>query len=94
MSQWKDQTSYSRNDPEPRVASTWEIEVRDLRIVVTRRIHEEGWHLVTYPDVVSCSFGRDMPIERAKPRALGLVESALRRMADDVKKIPTEDGST
>lgn len=93
MSQWEDQTSYSRSDPYPRVPSTWVIEVRGLRIVVTRRIHEKGWHLVTYPEIIKRSFGDDLPIGSVKARALGLVESTLLRMADDVKKIPNEDGT-
>lgn len=46
---WRDVTSYSRDTaPEDRKPRTWEFKTENLTVVVSRRIHREGWFLTCH----------------------------------------------
>ncbi len=47
MLEWKDASSYSRNDKE-RIPTVWELKVGGLRIVVHRIIHYPEWYVSCY----------------------------------------------
>lgn len=74
--EWVDKTSYSRGDKE-RVPRTWEIGAGDARLVVTRRIHEEGWFMVCHGLNMGPVEMGDIPLSLALVRAPKLMHERL-----------------
>ncbi len=70
---WKDTTSYSRNDIE-RIPKVFELKINNLRIVIHRIIHSEGWFLSVYHKLpIRDRFLGDIDIEDAKQEAIKII---------------------
>jgi hypothetical protein len=77
---WKDVTSYSRNDTARKTTST-EATAGDLRIVVHRWIHDPGkWFLTAHPVIDQRELKADA-LEDAQTEGLALVRAWLGRQA-------------
>lgn len=72
MAKWKDDSSYSRNDPHPRVATVWSLELpQRLRVIVHRHIHVPGvWFLSCHRLGIDTEQLKASELEDAKAEAL------------------------
>jgi hypothetical protein len=91
---WKDTTSYSRNETE-RVPTTWSAECGRFRLVITRsHIHYKGrWIFHLHPGVLDCHdllLKGDVPpmdaMTKAKQVAAGVLQEALTVLDTPVKE--------
>lgn len=94
MAAWKDITSHQRGDKQ-REPRSFELRIGDLRVVVTRRIHLDGWWLNAYPIGIDGIELRSTDVEAAKREALRFVESELSRWLRGIRSTPAhpEEGS-
>lgn len=71
--EWKDTTSYSRSDTK-RIPRIYELKINDLRIIVHRVTHLEGWFLSVYHKLpIRDRFLGDIDIEDAKQEAIKII---------------------
>ena len=86
---WKDESS-RRQGQVDRTPTTWTLHTRSgLRISVTRHLYypPDHWVLRVVPEVMRDVDLGALPIEAAKPRALGLVEGRLKMMAKELGEV-------
>jgi hypothetical protein len=86
--EWKDTTSYSRDDKE-RIPRTWKLEKEyyKLSICVTRIVHYEGWYMNCYNlgmIEVSLKTGN---LEEAKKEALRLVADRIDELSKQYREL-------
>ncbi len=83
--QWKDESSWSRNDVE-RTPKTWCFATEGLRIIVTR--HRDyaptDWVLRVHPSGIVGEQVLPVDINDAKARALKIVREALERALEEL----------
>lgn len=83
---WRDETSYSRDEKEPRTPRTWATSVGPIRVWVSRHIHyaPDEWTIGASALVVTRA-AKSKDLEEAKAEAV----TALRRIvAQIVKALP------
>lgn len=84
--EWKDITSYSKRvRKEDRVPRVFELDLKGLRIVIHRRIHEEGWFLSCHGLNISDFFINTENADEAKKKGLEIIIlriSALENIKD------------
>mgnify|MGYP001576635885 CR=1 FL=1 len=79
--QWLDVTSYSQG--EARVPRTWQRRTPNLRLVVTRLLHHEGWWLqVRDLGIDGVALG-NAEIEAALTEAMSIVREHLGRLVQE-----------
>lgn len=82
-STWKDISSYSRTDTN-REPHSFQIWIGPVRLVVTRKLHLEGWYVDAPPFIISRRTESEK-IEGAKQEALMTLESELERALNAVR---------
>lgn len=93
--QWKDVTSYSRRVGLPdkideEDARSWELAINGLRLVVTRKLHRDGWYTECHG---FARFGsgtarlESEKIEDAKREALEMLDKLLDDVGRDVRDV-------
>lgn len=89
---WKDITSFSRSEPlETREPRTWQLETRNLRIVVTKGhiYHPKRWvlscHQIGLDTVNICA--DEHTAEEAQMQAIRTVKLRLKALSDELKDL-------
>lgn len=84
---WRDKTSYSQMDPEPRVPRTWELKINgDFRVIVTRYVGypPDQW-LMTCRPFFELEELKSKDAEEAKREAIDRVRA---RLQDALRVLP------
>lgn len=76
MSAWRDISSYSRDDKE-RIPCSFDINLGGVRLVVTRKLHMQGWY-ADAPPLFSTLKLHSEDIEGAKNEALTVLAGLLK----------------
>ena len=88
--QWKDVTSYSRGDKRDDEARSWDLAINGLRLVVTRKLHRDGWYTECHG---FARFGsgtaqlKSEKIDDAKREALTMLDKLLSEVGRDVRDV-------
>lgn len=86
MTKWRDDTSYSRSEPEPRTPRVWLLDLGILKIVVHRLHGCDGWYLKCSEIGMGKRWLRSESVEEAQREALEVVASTATMIADVVRK--------
>ena len=96
MSKWKDVSSWgqSATEKDGSVPTAWEMQISDLRIVVTRHIHysPDAWVLRTWPEILRTRVAGYRDVADAKAEAVSLLRKKLKELLQELDEYHAEKG--